>query len=69
MSQQSDAEGGCWEQLLVLTLTRLAVGHEAVSGRAETPVAPGCVQALMLAGISPLTLIDVWWCRTHTSTE
>lgn len=48
-----------------LTLTRLAVGHEAVSSRAETPVAPWCVHTLMLTGIPYLTLIDVCWCHTH----
>lgn len=53
------------KQLMVLTLTRLAIGHEAVSSRTETPVAPWCVHTLVLTGIPHLTLIDVCWCCTQ----
>lgn len=42
------------------TLTSLAVGHEAVPGGTEASVAPWCVHALMLTGVSHLALIDVW---------
>lgn len=42
------------------TLTSLAVGHEAVPGGTEAPVAPWCVHALVLTGVSHLALIDVW---------
>lgn len=42
------------------TLAGLAVGHEAVAGGTEAPVAPWCVHALVLAGVSHLALIDVW---------
>lgn len=41
------------------TLTSLAVGHEAVAGGTEAPVASWCVHALMLTGVSHLALIDV----------
>ena len=49
------------KELVVLTLTRLATGHEAVTGRTETPVTPWCVHALVLTSIPHLTLIDVCW--------
>lgn len=47
------------------TLTSLAVGHEAVPGGTEAPVAPWCVHALVLTGVPHLALIDVWWRRTQ----
>lgn len=43
----------------VLTLTRLPVGHEAISSRTETSVAPRCVDTLVLTDIPHLTLVDV----------
>lgn len=52
-----------------LTLTGLAVGHEAVTGRTETPVAPWCIHTLMLTGIPHLTLIDICWRHTHKHTN
>lgn len=52
--------------MVVLTLTCLAIVHEAVTSRTETPVAPWCVHALMLTDIPHLTLIDVCWCHTQT---
>lgn len=45
------------------TLTSLAVGHQAVPGGTEAPVASWRVHALVLAGVSHLTLVDVWWRR------
>lgn len=47
------------------TLTSLAVGHEAVPGGTEAPVAPWCVHALVLTGVPHLALIDVWWRHTQ----
>lgn len=54
---------------VVLTLTRLAIGHEAVTSWTDAPVAPWCVHTLMLTGIPHLTLIDVCWCHTHAHTH
>lgn len=51
--------GGCWEGQEVLTLARLPVGHEAISSRTETSVAPRCVDTLVLTDIPHLTLVDV----------
>lgn len=53
------------EAVVFLTLTRLAVGHKAVTSWTETPVAPWCVHTLMLTGIPHLTFIDVCRCHTH----
>lgn len=58
-----------WAGESALTLAGFAIGHESVSRRTETPVAPWCVHALVLTGIPHLTLIDVWGNDTHTHTN
>jgi len=54
---------------VVLTLTGLAIGHEAVTSGTETPVASRCVYTLVLTGVPRLTLVDVCWSYTHTHTH
>lgn len=54
-----EGDGMTWSGVC-RTLTSLAVGHEAVPGGTEAPVAPWCVHALMLTGVSHLALVDVW---------
>lgn len=41
-------------------MTSLAIGHEAVTSRTETPVASWCVRALVLTGVPHFTLVDVF---------
>lgn len=50
-------------------MTRLSIGHEAVTSRTETPVAARCVHTLVLTGIPHLTLIDVCWCHMDANTH